>query len=106
MKSLAGLLHISRKAGKLLLGRTAVAGRAKSGREIFVFVADDAGKTAMRKFEGIATERLKINSSELGEIFDRERLSIIGVTDKGLASEIREMSAREIHKPVGTANPV
>lgn len=91
MKELVGLLNISRKAGRVLLGRTAVFEKARSGRFIFVLVACDAGSDLVRKIEGLNYAKIDLTSSDLGEIFGRDRLSVIGIIDEGLASGMRDL---------------
>jgi len=94
MNKLAGLLHISRKAGKILLGRNAVLAGAGTDKSILILAARDSGRDLMRKLEGLEFVKAKISASELGEIFGREKLSLIGITDEGLAAGIRDLIER------------
>jgi ribosomal protein L7Ae-like RNA K-turn-binding protein len=96
LDKLAGLIHISRKAGKLLSGRSAVLDRIRSRKEVYVFIARDAGSDLSRKVERAAgATRMHISSNELGSILGRERLSLLGITDRGLADELSEIIRRE-----------
>ena len=91
MNKLAGMLHISRKAGKILLGRTAVLCRAGADKSLFILAAGDSGTDIMRKLDGLDVMKTDITSSELGEIFGRGKLSLIGITDESLAAGIRDL---------------
>jgi len=99
MNGLAGLLHISRKAGKILFGRTAVFARVKSGRDVLVLIASDAGSALTRRLDGPNIMKINMTSAELGEVFAREKLSLVGITDSNLAAAIRRLIKRESREP-------
>jgi ribosomal protein L7Ae-like RNA K-turn-binding protein len=96
LEKLAGLLHISRKAGKLLPGRSAVFDRIKSKKQVYVFVALDAGSDLTKRMEKLTTAtRMHLSAGELGRILGREKLSLLGITDKGLADKLVEIIRQE-----------
>ncbi len=95
MEKLIGLFHISRKAGKLLMGKTAVLDKAKSAGRILIVVSRDAGSDLIRKLDGFDFVSIDLSSDQLGEIFNRNKLSVLAITDGGLAASIRDMIKQE-----------
>lgn len=91
MDKLAGMLHISRKAGKLLLGKTAVLKQAESDRALFIITSRDAGSDLKRKLTGLNMFGIDLSSDQLGEIFGRDKLSVLAITDSGLAANVKNM---------------
>lgn len=106
MNGLAGMLHLSRKAGKVLLGRTAVLSAAAAEEVVFVLAAGDCGDDLMRKLSRYDVARIVLTSSELGEIFGREKLSLIGITDEGLAAGIMDILRRDERENSGAAGQI
>lgn len=88
MKDITGLIHLSRKAGKLLIGQKAVIDRIKRNNGVLVLVASDAGNALKRKLMGIEFKILSYTSDKLGELFNRDRVSILAVDDPDFAKEI------------------
>ncbi|MEE9554254.1 MAG: hypothetical protein V3W18_08155 [candidate division Zixibacteria bacterium] len=95
MEKLIGLFHISRKAGKILLGKTAVLDKAKSDRSILIIVSRDAGADLIRKLKEFDFVGIDLSSDQMGEIFNRSRLSVLAITDGGLAANIRDTIKQE-----------
>ena len=95
MEKLIGLFHISRKAGKLLMGKTVVLDKAKSGGFILIIVSRDAGSDLVRKLDGFDFVSIDLSSDQLGEIFNRNKLSVLAITDSGLAASIRDIMEQE-----------
>ena len=88
MEEISGLLHIAKKAGRLSIGSTAVLDKANSGKEITILVSSDAGKVLLRKLTGLDLKMIEMTSDRLGEIFNRETISVIGISDRNLSKEI------------------
>lgn len=88
MERLIGLLHLCRKAGKLLVGQKAVISISSGGPQPLILTTLDIGAVLKRKLAGYRTITMKWSSEKMGDIFGRDRISVIGITDEGLASEI------------------
>ena len=88
MKDIFGLLHLARKAGRLTLGQVAALEKAKSDENSLILIVSDAGNALLRKFENFNVVRIDKTSDELGEMFNREKLSVIVVSDRNLIKEI------------------
>lgn len=88
MERLIGLLHLCRKAGKLILGQKAVLTILSRGRQPLVLTALDAGAALRKKLTGCRTITMRWPSEKMGDIFGRQRISVIGITDEDFASEI------------------
>ena len=95
MDGISGLLHIARKAGKISIGLTPVLDKVNSGKDITIFVTSDAGKVLLRRLTGLDLKMIEMTSDKLGEIFNRETISVIGITDRNLSREI----LRRLEKP-------
>lgn len=91
MEKLAGLLHISRKAGKLLLGRTSISAAVKKRGDVLVLTSRDANPRLLKSFGRSEIMKTGLSSKELGNIFDRDRLSFLGIIDRSLAAGVREI---------------
>lgn len=99
MEKVVGLLHLCNKAGQLVLGRAAVGQLSDKGELALVLVTQDAGKDLRRKLSGIDTMTLDWTSGNLGEVFGRNRLAVLGIKDRGMAAEIsRLLETRHIEK--------
>ena len=90
MEDIRGLLHLARKAGKLVLGQTAVLEKFKNGTELLILITSDAGQVLLRKFRDIEFINIRMTSDELGEVFNREKLSVLAVSDKNFSDEIKK----------------
>jgi ribosomal protein L7Ae-like RNA K-turn-binding protein len=88
LEDISGLLHLARKAGRLAIGLTQVLDKANSGKEILILVTSDAGKVLIKRFTGIDVKMIEMTSDRLGEIFKRDKISVIGILDRNLAKEI------------------
>jgi len=88
MERLIGLLHLCRKAGKLLIGQKAVISMSSRGFQPLILTTLDVGSALKRKLAGYRTITMKWSSDKMGDIFGRDRVSVIGITDEGMASEI------------------
>jgi len=97
------MLHIARKAGKLVMGRTAVLEARKRDKDLLALVASDAGSDLMRKLEAFDMIRIDLNSDRLGEIFGREKLSLVGITDRGIAAAVRRLVGTGLSRAIGSA---
>lgn len=91
MDKLAGLLHLCNKAGKLAFGRVAVFTSADRGEVALALTACDCGNDLRRKLSGVNTIDSDWTSDKLGGIFKRNRLSVVGIKDRGLADEISRL---------------
>ena len=94
MNNILGMFGLCFRAGKLAVGDDAVFEAAQSGRCRAVFLAKDAGKSAVRqseflkknqKFPVLATPFTK---EELGQALGRRTCAACAVTDSGFAASI------------------
>jgi ribosomal protein L30E len=95
MERLVGLLHLCRKAGKLILGQKAILTLLSRGSQPLILTAMDAGTALRRKLHGYRTVTVKWSSEKMGDIFGRQRVSVIGITDEDFASEIMNLIKSE-----------
>ncbi len=91
MEKLTGLLHLCKKAGKLIMGQKSVFSCAAKGQLSIIIMACDAGSALKRKFFKFKTIHINWTSDQFGEIFGRNRLSIVGITDPGLAAQVEKI---------------
>jgi ribosomal protein L7Ae-like RNA K-turn-binding protein len=91
MDKLAGLLHLCNKAGKLAFGRVAVCSSADRGEVALALITCDCGNDLRRKLSRVDTITSDWTSDKLGEIFERNRLSVVGIKDRGFADEISSL---------------
>ena len=91
MEKLVGMLHLCRKAGKLHLGQKAVVSLASGNHAPLIILSSDAGYSLKRKFGESRSITLGWSSDKLGEIFGREKLSVLGINDDRFASEIERI---------------
>ena len=102
MERVIGLFHIARKAGKLLMGKTVVLDKLKSERGILVITSRDIGSDLERKLKGTESITIDLSSDQLGEIFNRNKLSVLAISDSGLAANIKNLL---INEPRGNSEP-
>jgi ribosomal protein L7Ae-like RNA K-turn-binding protein len=95
MERLIGILHLCRKAGKLILGQKAVLNHLSRGRQPLILTALDAGAVLRKKLTGYRTITMRWSSDKMGGIFGRERISVIGIMDEDFASEITNLIESE-----------
>ncbi len=100
MNDLAGLLHLCKKAGDLILGQKAVLGQVKAGKEMTVLVTSDIGQALKKKLIKLELEYLDWSSDRLGEVFGREKLAVVGITNRSLAMRIKQL----LHSPGNDKN--
>lgn len=91
MERLIGLLHLCRKAGKLLIGQKAALSFPAAANQPLLLLANDAGSALKRKMAGSETITIDLNSEKIGAIFDREKISVLGIADSGFAAEIKNV---------------
>jgi ribosomal protein L7Ae-like RNA K-turn-binding protein len=91
MERLIGLLHLSRKAGKLLLGQKAVLSLSSKNRQSLIIMAVDTGLSLRKKLAEKSTMTIRLSSDKLGEIFGRDRISVFGIADDNFAAEIKNI---------------
>lgn len=89
--SLAGLLGIARKAGKLELGEEGVSAAAKAHRARAILLAADAGERTCRHAQGMVTGNcpllpVPLTKAELGAAAGRGPCAVLALTDVGLAN--------------------
>lgn len=101
--ALAPYLHQARRAGALALGYRAVKQALAAGRCALLLLARDAGDSLRRLPRG-ATPLIELaDRHALGAWAGRSELSIVGVTDPGLAAGIlaRAAAQRAAAAPAG-----
>ena len=94
----AGLLQAAHRARKLVLGTEATRTALNAGEVQALLIAEDAEgsredlvRAAERLFPDAARCLVWSNKEELGRLFGRAMLSIAGVLDVGIASELRHV---------------
>ena len=90
-----GLIGLARRAGRLAAGDHAVRYALQEGRAALVVVAVDAGSACRRRFTHLAAQEavpLYVwgQKGELGRLVGRPQCAVLAITDKGLASALRE----------------
>jgi ribosomal protein L7Ae-like RNA K-turn-binding protein len=95
MEAPFGLLHLCRKAGKLALGQKAVLSHHSRRDMMLILLSADAGSALKRKFSHCRTLTVGWSSEQLGEVFGRNKLSVLGITDDGFADEIEKILKNE-----------
>jgi len=88
------LLGISQKAGKLVSGQEIVEKAINAKKVFLIIVSEDASKNTKEKMRCLSTKaNIPIfywcHSNELGKAIGKEQRKVIGITDKGLAEEIK-----------------
>jgi ribosomal protein L7Ae-like RNA K-turn-binding protein len=91
MDKLVGLLHLCRKAGKLKIGQKAVLSAQSLEHLPLILISADAGSALKRKCMTFDTITMDWNSDKMGGIFDRDKVSILGIADAGFAAEIKKI---------------
>lgn len=91
MERAAGLLHLCRKAGKLRIGQKAVLSALNEDSQPLILLASDVGSSLKRKLAGFETITVNWSSEKMGGVFDREKVSILGIVDCGFAVEIKKV---------------
>lgn len=95
IEKVLSLLRLARKGRRLEIGRTAVTILLNRKRASLVIIAADASDKLKKE---ITADCLRRNVScfifstreELGSLFSRENIAVIGITDKDMAEGIRK----------------
>ena len=92
-----GMIHLARKAGKLIYGSDAAVKAVRSGKAFLVILAGDASdntrKLMNNKCHSFGTPIIEMMSAaELGEKFGKSDISVLAVSDKNFAKAIIEQS--------------
>lgn len=95
MEKLVGLLHLSRKAGKLLLGQKIVFSFAAKGKISLILLASDTGSALKKKLIHDKPVTINWSSDQFGEVFGRNKISVAGIIDSGMAGEIMKIIKSE-----------
>ena len=91
LRKLAGMLGLARRAGTLVVGRSACKRAALQGRVALLILARDAGPSAERDAGATAarrTLRCDADKVELGRWVGRSSVAVVAVTDPNLAAGI------------------
>ena len=92
------LLSMAAKAGKLVAGYSAVNDSLTKGRVEMILYAEDIAEGTREKIVGAGaasvTQVSLFTRDELGKMFDRELVGVVGIEDKGLADAVREETRR------------
>lgn len=94
MPEITGLLNLARKAGNLLIGQYEVLKAIKKNKEVLILISSDAGGAIKRKVNKLETINVTWNSEELGKLFGRSKISILGIDNRNLAREIKKRIAK------------
>lgn len=92
-EKLIGMLHLSKKAGKLIFGSEPSANAVRGGRAHVVIMAEDASertKKLMRnKCNSFSVPLFEIGTAQyLGEKFGKCDISVLSVSDENFAKAI------------------
>jgi ribosomal protein L7Ae-like RNA K-turn-binding protein len=87
-----GLLGLAQRAGKVIMGTTAVANELRRPREILLIFAEDFSASTKAKLLAAATIRPQVlqigTMQEWGKYFGREQVGVIAVIDKNFVAGI------------------
>ncbi len=91
------LLHMSRKAGKLVIGIDNVERGINQHKCKLIIVAEDLAKNSYEKVERLLTIKSKLikvgNKKLYGQAFDAMEIGILGIIDKNFAAGILKLLA-------------
>jgi ribosomal protein L7Ae-like RNA K-turn-binding protein len=94
------LLHMSRKAGKLVIGIDNVERAINQHRCKLIIVAEDLAKNSYEKLERLLNTKSKIirvgTKKLYGQAFDALEIGILCITDKNFAAGIEKMLAESV----------
>ncbi len=101
--SVLSLVSIAKKAGKVAAGSYQADAALKAGDAHLVIISRDASSNTRKKFQNVCTHYrvpayIYADREQLGSASGHEFISVIAVTDEGLADAIREkllMTAQE-----------
>jgi len=97
-EKVANMIRLSRKANAVALGRLAVERSVKQGKTTLIF-AGKSDNNFMRKHaaeyedKGIHISQL-FDDNELAEIFGRQKLTLIAITNNNFIKGIKEILGR------------
>ena len=88
-----GMIHLARKAGKLIYGSDAAARAVKSGKAFLVILSEDASdntkKLMKNKCQSYGVTLIEMMSAgELGDKFGKSDISVLAVSDENFAKAI------------------
>lgn len=95
MERTVGLLHLCRKAGKLRIGQKAVLSSLNEDNRPLILLASDVGSSLKRKLAAFETITVNWSAEKMGGVFDREKVSVLGIADGDFAVEIRKILESE-----------
>ncbi|GHV34555.1 hypothetical protein FACS18949_10830 [Clostridia bacterium] len=85
-------LNLCRKAGAADAGEQPVRKALALGRAELILLASDAGGNTRKWVERLAKPLdIRMDKAALGAVFGRGTLSVVAITNAGLAAEIREI---------------
>jgi ribosomal protein L7Ae-like RNA K-turn-binding protein len=93
-----GLLGLAQRAGKLIMGTTAVANELRRPREILLIFAEDFSASTKAKLLATAAGRPQVlqigTMAEWGKYFGRQQVGVIAVIDKNfIAGILKKMNS-------------
>jgi len=87
-----GLLGLAQRAGKVIIGTTAVESELRRSREILLIFAEDFSAATKEKLLAAAVKRPQVlqvgTMAEWGKYFGRQQVGVIAVADKNFAAGI------------------
>lgn len=102
-----GALGLAVRAGRATIGTRATVEAAKDGELRLVLVASDATRNALKRLRSALEACPAVglaDRDELGRSVGRGPTAVVGVTDRGLASKILGLAARDgAERPAGGA---
>jgi ribosomal protein L7Ae-like RNA K-turn-binding protein len=97
MEKFIQLLHMSRKAGKLVIGIDNIERAMTHHKCKLIIVAEDLAKNSYDKVERLLTIKskiIKVGTKKLyGQAFDAMEIGILGILDKNFAAGILKLLA-------------
>lgn len=87
-----GLLGLAQRAGKVIIGTTAVESELRRSREILLIFAEDFSTATKAKLLATATRQPQVlqvgTMAEWGKYFGRQQVGVIAVIDKNFVAGI------------------
>lgn len=94
-RKMLALLGLARRAGRLVIGFSAVEQEVRGSRKVLVIAASDMGGAQMSKvnrFENLAgLIDDALTSEQMADAFGRNKLAIIAVSDSGFIKGIKKL---------------
>lgn len=98
MSKVLNFLGIAQKAGVLTLGGNLTEAGVKKNKILLIMISEDASENTRKRFnpaaENTKYQLLELHETmeELGRATGKSNISVIGVTDAGIAKKLKELA--------------